>query len=135
MRKFIRSGLVKGYVSFEVKRTEAYRAARRQQKTASNKHFYVHDVWGNRLEKVIEVPDYKWLEAKLEGVGTSVSNSSVKGNVRRFTPRSHWTCSGRREWLNAEPIMERAQRLNYLCFHELLFDGNEITEIIEVVGE
>lgn len=133
MRKFIRSGLVKVYVFFEHKRPEAYRAARRQQKTASNKHFYAYDVWADSFTKMVEVSASEWVDAKFEGTETSVSNSSIKGKIKRTIPRSHWTRSGRREWLDVEPIMKRAQRLNKLQSRKSLLDSCEVIEIMGIV--
>ena len=61
--------------SFEFKVTTIYKTARKQQKTAQRKTFYVDE---------FEVSPSEWATAKMNGYDTAVSNASVKGNIPRL---------------------------------------------------
>lgn len=61
--------------SFNFKTAAVYKAARKQQKTAQRKTFYVEE---------FAVSPSEWATAKMEGLDTAVSNASVKGNVPRL---------------------------------------------------
>lgn len=61
--------------SFNFKTAAVYKAARKRQKTAQCKTFYVEE---------FAVSPSKWATAKMEGLDTAVSNASVKGNVPRL---------------------------------------------------
>ena len=58
--------------NFDFKVTNIYRAARKQQKTAQRKEFYVDG---------FAVSASEWAAAKMDGYDTAVSNASVKGNI------------------------------------------------------
>lgn len=76
------------------KTSSTYRAARKQQKTASKKVFFDTD------GMVISASD--WATLVLSGEvdpKTSWSNDNVKGKLERVSPRSHWTKKGFREYL------------------------------------
>ena len=61
--------------SFNFKTAAVYKAARKRQKTAHRKTFYVEE---------FAVSPSEWATAKMEGLDTAVSNASVKGNVPRL---------------------------------------------------
>lgn len=61
--------------SFEFKVTTIYKTARKQQKTAQRKTFYVDE---------FAVSPSEWATAKMNGYDTAVSNASVKGNIPRL---------------------------------------------------
>lgn len=61
--------------NFDFKVTNIYRAARKQQKTAQRKEFYVDG---------FAVSASEWVVAKMDGYDTAVSNASVKGGVPRL---------------------------------------------------
>lgn len=61
--------------SFNFKVAAAYKAARKLQKTAQRKEFYVDG---------FAVSSSEWASAKMEGFDTAVSNASVKGDVPRL---------------------------------------------------
>lgn len=61
--------------NFDFKVTNIYRAARKQQKTAQRKEFYVDG---------FAVSASEWAAAKMDGYDTAVSNASVKGDVPRL---------------------------------------------------
>ncbi|ARI60636.1 hypothetical protein [Streptococcus salivarius] len=76
------------------KTSSTYRAARKQQMTASKKVFFDAD------GMVISASD--WATLVLSGEvdpKTSWSNDNVKGKLERVSPRSHWTKKGFREYL------------------------------------
>lgn len=76
------------------KTSSTYRAARKQQKTASKKTFFDAD------GVMVSVSD--WATLVLSGEvdpKTSCSNDNVKGKLERVSPRSHWTKRGFREYL------------------------------------
>ena len=76
------------------KTSSTYRAARKQQMTASKKVFFDAD------GMVISASD--WATLVLSGEvdpKTSWSNDNVKGKLERVSPRSHWTMKGFREYL------------------------------------
>lgn len=61
--------------NFDFKVASIYKAARKQQKTAQRKEFYVDS---------FAVSPSEWASAKMEGYDTAVSNASVKGNLPRL---------------------------------------------------
>lgn len=76
------------------KTSSTYRAARKQQMTASKNTFFDAD------GMVISASD--WATLVLSGEvdpKTSWSNDNVKGKLERVSPRSHWTKKGFREYL------------------------------------
>ena len=76
------------------KTSSTYRAARKQQKTASKKVSFDAD------GMVISASD--WATLVLSGEvdpKTSWSNDNVRGKLERVSPRSHWTKKGFREYL------------------------------------
>lgn len=76
------------------KTSSTYRAARKQQKTASKKVFFDAD------GMVISASDWATLVLSREvDPKTSWSNDNVKGKLERVSPRSHWTKKGFREYL------------------------------------
>lgn len=76
------------------KTSSTYRAARKQQMTASKKVFFDAD------GMVISASDWATLVLSREvDPKTSWSNDNVKGKLERVSPRSHWTKKGFREYL------------------------------------
>ncbi|MGZ0934803.1 hypothetical protein ACXOJ5_03325 [Streptococcus thermophilus] len=74
--------------------SSTYRAARKQQGTASRKTFYD--------ENGYMISPSEWADGVINGdidPKTSWSNDHVKGNLERVSPRSHWTKKGYRESL------------------------------------
>lgn len=61
--------------SFDFKVATIYKTARKQQKTAQRKTFYVDE---------FAVSPSEWATAKMEGADACVSNASVKGNITRL---------------------------------------------------
>ena len=84
----------KEWILSSVKTSKTYRQARKQQGTMKRKCFF--DDEGN------EISAQEWVDLALEGYISpkyNVSNSQVKGNIRRVVRRSHWTSKGFREFL------------------------------------
>lgn len=84
----------KEWILSSVKTSKTYRQARKQQGTMKHKSFF--DDKGN------EISAQEWVDLALEGYISpkyNVSNSQVKGNIRRVVRRSHWTSKGFREFL------------------------------------
>lgn len=78
--------------SFKISST--YRAARKQQMTASKKVFFDADG--------MMITASEWATLVLSGEvdpKTSWSNDNVKGKLERVTPRSYWTKRGYKEYL------------------------------------
>lgn len=76
------------------KTSSTYRAARKQQMTASKKVFFDADG--------MMISASEWATLVLSGEvdpKTSWSNDNVKGKLERVTPRSHWTKRGYKEYL------------------------------------
>lgn len=76
------------------KTSSTYRAARKQQMTASKKVFFDADG--------MMITASEWATLVLSGEvdpKTSWSNDKVKGKLERVSPRSHWTKKGYREYL------------------------------------
>ncbi len=76
------------------KTSSTYRAARKQQMTASKKVFFDADG--------MMITASEWATLVLSGEidpKTSWSNDNVKGKLERVTPRSHWTKRGYKEYL------------------------------------
>ena len=75
------------------KTSSTYRAARKQQKTASKKTFFDADG--------VMVSASDWATLVLSGEvdpKTSWSNDNVKGKLERVSPRSHFTKKGYKEF-------------------------------------
>lgn len=86
------------------KTSSTYRAARKQQKTASKKVFFDAD------GMVISASD--WATLVLSGEvdpKTSWSNDNVKGELERVSPRSHWTKKGFREYLGKSRYVSKQE--------------------------
>ena len=86
------------------KTSSTYRAARKQQKTASKKVFFDAD------GMVISASD--WATLVLSGEvdpKTSWSNDHVKGKLERVSPRSHWTKKGYREYLGKSRYVSKQE--------------------------
>lgn len=76
------------------KTSSTYRAARKQQMSASKKVFFDADG--------MMITASEWATLVLSGEidpKTSWSNDNVKGKLERVTPRSHWTKRGYKEYL------------------------------------
>lgn len=76
------------------KTSSTYRAARKQQMTASKNTFF--DADGTMISAS------EWATLVLSGEvdpKSSWSNDNVKGKLERVSPRSHWTKRGYREYL------------------------------------
>lgn len=109
--KFIKSG--KKVTINDVKTSSSYKAARKQQKTSSKKVFF-----DDEGIEAIQITPKEWAELVLDGVidaKTTVSNSSVKGNLPRLEERSHWTRRGFREHRSLRGKME-----SQLAFRDFL---------------
>ena len=72
--------------NFDFRVASVYKAARKQQKTAQRKEFYVDG---------FEVSPSEWATAKIEGYDTAVSNASVKGNIPRLVHKRGINKKGR----------------------------------------
>lgn len=86
------------------KTSSTYRAARKQQKTASKKVFFDAD------GMVISASD--WATLVLSGEvdpKNSWSNDNVKGKLERVSPRSHWTKKGYREYLGKSRYVSKQE--------------------------
>ena len=86
------------------KTSSTYRAARKQQKTASKKVFFDAD------GMVISASD--WATLVLSGEvdpKNSWSNDTVKGKLERVSPRSHWTKKGYREYLGKSRYVSKQE--------------------------
>ena len=86
------------------KTSSTYRAARKQQITASKKVFFDAD------GMVISASD--WATLVLSGEvdpKTSWSNDNVKGKLERVSPRSHWTKKGYREYLGKSRYVSKQE--------------------------
>lgn len=96
------------------KTSSTYRAARKQQMTASKKVFFDADG--------MMITASEWATLVLSGEidpKTSWSNDNVKGKLERVTPRSHWTKRGYKEYLGKsryvsqqEPEAEIVEMMN-----------------------
>lgn len=90
-----------------VKTSSSYKAARKQQKTSSRKVFFD----GEDIDSdSVQITPKEWAELVIGGIidaKTTVSNSSVKGNLPRLEERSHWTRRGFREHRSLRGKMER----------------------------
>lgn len=73
MRKMKQTTTVNNTADFKV--AAIYKTARKQQKTAQRKSFYIDETL---------VSPSEWASAKMEGADACVSNASVKGNVPRL---------------------------------------------------
>ena len=86
------------------KTSSTFRAARKQQMTASKKEFFDAD------GMVISASD--WATLVLSGEvdpKTSWSNDNVKGKLERVSPRSHWTKKGYREYLGKSRYVSKQE--------------------------
>ena len=101
------------------KTISTYRAARKQQMTASKKVFFDAD------GMVISASD--WATLVLSGEvdpKTSWSNDNVKGKLERVSPRSHFTKKGYKEFCGKSHK-----------FSDVLDEGEIVFLDIEVVAE
>ncbi|MBN2961943.1 MAG: hypothetical protein JTJ15_05645 [Streptococcus sp.] len=101
------------------KTSSTYRAARKQQMTASKKVFFDAD------GMVISASD--WATLVLSGEvdpKTSWSNDNVKGKLERVSPRSHFTKKGYKEFCGKSHK-----------FSDVLDEGEIVFLDIEVVAE
>jgi hypothetical protein len=122
--KFIKNGK-KVTINNDVKTSSSYKAARRQQKTSSKKVFF-----DDEGIEAVQITPKEWAELVLGGIidaKTTVSNSSVKGNIPRLEERSHWTRRGFREHLSLRGKMERQ-----LAFRDSL-ENHEIVGVVEEI--
>lgn len=121
--KFVKNG--KKVVTInDVKTSSSYKAARKQQETSSRKVFFD----GEDIDSV-QITPKEWAELVLGGIidaKTTVSNSSVKGNLPRLEERSHWTRRGFREHRSLRGKMERQ-----LAFRDIL--EKEPQDVLEEV--
>lgn len=86
------------------KTSSTYRAARKQQMTASKKVFFDAD------GMMVSASD--WATLVLSGEvdpKTSWSNDNVKGKLERVSPRSHWTKKGYREYLGKSRYVSKQE--------------------------
>ena len=108
----------------DVKTSSSYKAARKQQETSSRKVFFD----GEDIDSV-QITPKEWAELVLGGIidaKTTVSNSSVKGNLPRLEERSHWTRRGFREHRSLRGKME-----SQLAFRDFL--EKEPKDVVEEV--
>ena len=101
------------------KTSSTYRAARKQQMTASKKVFFDADG--------MMITASEWATLVLSGEvdpKTSWSNDNVKGKLERFSPRSHFTKKGYKEFCGKSHK-----------FSEGLDEGEIVFLDIEVVAE
>lgn len=108
----------------DVKTSSSYKAARKHQKTSSRKVFFD----GEDIDSV-QITPKEWAELVIGGIidaKTTVSNSSVKGNLPRLEERSHWTRRGFREHRSLRGKMERQ-----LAFRDIL--EKEPQDVLEEV--
>lgn len=121
--KFVKNG--KKVVTInDVKTSSSYKAARKQQETSSRKVFFD----GEDIDSV-QITPKEWAELVIGGIidaKTTVSNSSVKGNLPRLEERSHWTRRGFREHRSLRGKMERQ-----LAFRDIL--EKEPQDVVEEV--
>lgn len=86
--------MVYTYSQKNFRTSSTYRAARKQQKTATRKSFF--DAEG------MMVSASEWATLVISGEvnpKNSWSNDHVKGKLERLSPRSHWTKKGYKEYL------------------------------------
>lgn len=104
--------------NFDFKVTNIYRAARKQQKTAQRKEFYVDG---------FAVSASEWAAAKMDGYDTAVSNASVKGDIPRLVHKRGINKRGFSYLLGK----------NYVINHvdDVELEVIELDEILEVVPE
>lgn len=95
MTKFNKMGRKANYVKYEYRTSSTYRAARKQQKTANKKEWWVDELPFVDPLEYFESP----VEVLAEGYTLNWSNESVKGRVRRNSPRSHFTKKGYKQTL------------------------------------
>lgn len=71
--------------SFDFRVADVYKAARKNQRTAQRKTFFVDD---------FAVSPSEWASAKMDGLDTAVSNASVKGNITRLVHKRGFNRKG-----------------------------------------
>lgn len=104
--------------SFNFKVAAAYKVARKLQKTAQRKEFYVDG---------FAVSPAEWAAAKMDGYDTAVSNASVKGNVPRLINKRGFNKKGFSYLLGKNYVVNPVDDVEM----ELV----ELDEILEVVPE
>lgn len=124
MTKFNKMGRKANYVKYEYRTSSTYRAARKQQKTANKKEWWVDELpFVDPLEYFASP-----VEVLAEGYTLNWSNESVKGSVRRNSPRAHFTKKGYKQTLLRSSKI--AKSLEDICNDEVISDF-----IIELVEE
>lgn len=101
------------------KTSSTYRAARRQQRTATRKSFF--DAEGMMISAS------EWASLVIAGEvdpKTSWSNDNVKGKLNSLSPRSHFTKKGYKEFCGKRRVVSEA-----------LDEGEIVFLDIEVVAE
>ena len=86
--------MVYTYSQKNFRTSSTYRAARKQQKTATRKSLF--DAEGMMISAS------EWASLVIAGEvdpKTSWSNDNVKGKLNSLSPRSHWTKKGYREYI------------------------------------
>lgn len=71
--------------NFDFRVADVYKAARKNQRTAQRKTFFVDD---------FAVSPSEWASAKMEGLDNAVSNDSVKGNITRLVHKRGFNRKG-----------------------------------------
>jgi len=104
--------------NFDFKVASIYKAARKQQRTAQRKEFYVDG---------IEVSSSEWATAKMEGFDTAVSNASVKGNIARLVHKRGINKRGFSYLLGKNYVVNSVD--------DVELEVVELDEILEVVPE
>lgn len=103
---------------FDFKVTSTYKAARKQQKTAQRKEFYVDG---------FAVSASDWAAAKMEGYDTAVSNASVRGDVPRLVHKRGLNKKGFSYLLGKNYAIK--------AIDDVEVEVVELDEILEVVPE
>lgn len=116
MRKMQQTITVNNVADFKV--AAIYKAARKQQKTAQRKAFYVDE---------FAVSPSEWATAKMEGADACVSNASVKGSITRLVHKRGFNKRGFSHLLGKSYVVNPVDDVEI----ELV----ELDEILEVVPE
>ena len=104
--------------NFDFKVTNLYKVARKQQRTAQRKEFYV--------EETLVSPS-EWAAAKMDGYDTAVSNASVKGDVPRLVHKRGLNKKGFSYLLGKNYAIK--------AIDDVEVEVVELDEILEVVPE
>lgn len=112
MRKFIGE-----YLVYASRVSDLYKAARKQQETATRKRYFDEDGY--------EISPNEWAELRMAGAPVELSWDSVKGNIGRFTPLIRRNKKGYRGyWINPENLDNQGNTWDE--------DPEEIEEIIVI---